>query len=69
MTKTMKQDNYDRIVSAILQALAESFQFVKSWPEEDRLYYMKKLVSYLGLKRAKSESKQADEGEADPKKK
>ena len=59
MTKTMKEDNFDRIVSAILQALAESFQFVKSWPDEDRLYYIKKLVSYLGLKKAKTENKPA----------
>lgn len=55
MSKAQREENYDRIVSCILQALAESFEFVKSWPEEDRQYYLKKLVSYLGLKRAKKD--------------
>jgi hypothetical protein len=51
LSKQQKEENYDRIVSSILQALAESFSFVQEWTEEDRTYYIKKLVSYLDLKK------------------
>ena len=47
MSKTLKEDNYDRIIGGILQALADSFEFTKNYDEEDKAYYYKKLVSYL----------------------
>ena len=32
-------------------ALADSFEFTKDWADEDRAYYVKKMISYLDLKK------------------
>jgi acyl-CoA hydrolase len=42
-----------------LQALAESFEFTKSWEEKDKQYYVKKMVSYLGLKKKDEDKKES----------
>ena len=59
-SKVLKEEQYDRIISAILQALADSFKFTDKSSEEDKAYYYKKLVSYLDLKKAPKVAKEAD---------
>jgi len=54
MSKTLKEDTYDRIIGCILQALADSFEFTKNYNEEDKAYYYKKLLKYLNLMKVKS---------------
>lgn len=31
--------------------MAESFNFIKDWEEEEKAYYIKKMISYLDLKK------------------
>jgi len=66
MTKKLKEENYDRIISSIFQALADSFEYIKTWKQNDKDYYFKKLISYLDLKKAakiKEEVKESKDGE------
>ena len=55
--KKLRQDNYDRIISSIFYALADCFQYVDKWTDDEQAYFFKKVMSYLGLKK-KEESKE-----------
>lgn len=55
LSKVQMEELFDRVISSIFQALAESFKFTESWAEEDKAYYIKKMLSYLDLKRVKPE--------------
>ena len=66
MTKKLKEENYDRIISSIFQALAGSFDYIRTWEQGDKDVYFKKLISYLDLKKAtkiKEEVKESNDTE------
>ena len=50
-SKALRENNYDRIIGGILEALADSFNLIKDESEEDKAYFYKKLLSYLHLKK------------------
>jgi len=63
VSKAVREDTYDRVISSILMALAESFEFTTSWDQEERDYYIKKMISYLDLKKVAMPKKEGQKSE------
>lgn len=63
LTKRQREEVYDRVISQVLMALAESFDVVQQWAgmADQQAQFYKKLVSYLGLKSESQEEEQITE--------